>query len=336
VAEFVLPVLSPFSLDYTLESGQVFRWRRKGGWWYGVVSGEVMKARQKGDSVICVTGGQKLDSPSVRSYFRLDVDLEGILASIMKDEEISLAVQKFYGLRLVRQDPWECLASFVLATNSNIPRIEGMVASLSERFGESIEFEGDTFHSFPSPASLAEAEPSALDACGLGYRAPFIRHVSKVVRDGGVDLLELGLRTYEEARDILLRELPHDKALLGVGPKVADCVLLYSCGKDEAFPIDVWVARALSLSHPEFFPKKVLAALDRGAKVRLGWRDYQHVSQAARGYYGEYAGFAQQYIYMDARTSEPRPFLRGSSAPSTSRVRRPRPAAHPRARSRRS
>jgi N-glycosylase/DNA lyase len=299
--EFVLGLETPFSLDYTLGSGQVFRWENRGEWWYGVVRGGVLKVKQEGDSIRCVSSSDSLGGPFVRSYFRLDEPLEPILSSIMKDEAMTSAVQKFYGLRLVRQEFWECLASFLLATNANIPRIKKMVSTVCSRFGEPTEFEGLTYFGFPGPERLSQAQTAELRDCGLGYRAPFLKRVAESVSRGTVDGGEVEMMAYESAHRTLLKVLSGEKLLLGVGPKVADCVLLYSCGKDEAFPIDVWIARELSASYPNLVEPKVLKKLTSFPAGKLTQREYSELSQTARNYFGRYAGYAQQYLYMLGR-----------------------------------
>jgi N-glycosylase/DNA lyase len=301
--EFTIGLESPFSLEYTLESGQVFRWQNRGEWWYGVVSGGALKIKQEGDSLKCVTGSDSLDGAFVRSYFKLDVELEKVLSSIMKDETITLAVQTFYGLRLIRQERWECLASFVLATNSNIPRIKKMVQAVSARFGEPLQFEGIEYRAFPKPEILSEAPLSDLRACGLGYRAPFLKHVAASVEEGTVDFSELSLLDYEEARGTLVKGLLGEKLLPGVGPKVADCVLLYSFDKDEAFPIDVWIAREVVRSYPTLLDSSLRTKLAPEKRVKIGRRDYDRISSAVRSYFGPYAGYAQQYLFMMARSA---------------------------------
>ncbi|MBI3840806.1 MAG: DNA-3-methyladenine glycosylase 2 family protein [Thaumarchaeota archaeon] len=302
--EFTIGLESPFSLDYTLESGQVFRWARKGEWWYGEVSGGLLKARQEGGTLRCESSSDLLGSEFVRNYFRLDEDIEPILASIAKDKVITEAVQKFYGTRLIRQDRWECLASFVLATNANIPRIKKMISEICTRFGEQFEFDGSQYHSFPGPEKLASAPVAELRECGLGYRAPFLKRVATSVDQGGLDFGELVMRDYEESRKMLLTKLFGSKLLLGVGPKVADCVLLYSCDKDEAFPIDVWIARELSRSYPRIIPLQIRKKLTPEAKAKLTTGDYEKVSKSVRRHFGVYAGYAQLYLYMAARSSD--------------------------------
>lgn len=300
--EFTLGLEAPFSLDYTLDSGQVFRWERRGEWWYGVVAGGVVKVRAEQDSLQCVSSMEVLGSSFLRSYFRLDEPFESVLASIAKDSTMNEVVQRFYGLRLVQQERWECLASFILATNSNIPRIKKMVAAVCSRFGDLLEFEGARFSSFPKPEALAGARLSDLTDCGLGYRASFLKRVAESVAAGRIDFTELTQLDYESAQKLLVSELLGEKILLGVGPKVADCVLLYSCRKDEAFPIDVWIARELLRSYPRLLAPDIRKKLRSAQKIRLGLADYAKVSKSARKYFGSYAGYAQQYLYSMARS----------------------------------
>jgi len=299
--EFTMRIGSPFSLDYTLESGQTFRWQKQGEWWYGVVSRGALRLRQEGVTLICVPGSEFINSVFIRSYFRLDVELGKVLSSIMKDDTIALAVQTFYGLRLVRQERWECLASFVLATNSNIPRIKKMVQAICTRFGEPFQFEGMDYYAFPKPEVLAEASVSDLRGCGLGYRAPFLKQVASSVYNGRVDFSNLSMLDYIDARNTLTKELHGEKLLPGVGLKVADCVLLYSFEMDEAFPIDVWIAREIAKSYPALLDSDMRRKLGTGSRARIGRGDYDRVSRKLRFYFGQFAGYAQQYLFMMAR-----------------------------------
>jgi N-glycosylase/DNA lyase len=299
--EFTVPISTPFSLEYTMESGQLFRWERRGDWWQGVVEGTVLMARQEAEGLRCVSGSDAVDGVFVKGYFRLDEDLNHILGSIAKDDNVTRATLRFYGLRLVRQPRWECLASFVLATNANIPRIKKMVSAICTRFGEPFEFQGATFHKFPTADRLSMASVGDLTGCGLGYRASFLRHVATSVAQGKVGFSQLDPLGYEEARELLLTELPGEKVLLGVGPKVADCVLLYSCGKEESFPIDVWIAKVLAKSYPKLLGPALKRKYARDGKVKLSPSDYIKISRRVRDYFGEYAGYAQQYLYMAAR-----------------------------------
>ena len=299
--EYTISLDSPFSLEYTLESGQLFRWERRGEWWSGTVSGGALRLKQEGDLLRCSASSEEIDNEFVACFFRLHVDLDHILTSISKDDTISRAIEKFYGLRIVSQNSWECLASFVLATNANIPRIRKMIGAISSRYGEKFEFEGERHSTFPTPQALAAASAKDLVGCGLGYRAPFLRQVATSVAEGMVDFAALASMGYHESRKLLLTELLGQKLLLGVGPKVADCVLLYSCGKDEAFPIDVWIANVLAASYPELLGPVAQKKYAAEGKVKLSPSDYDRISARVRAYFGKYAGYAQQYLFIAAR-----------------------------------
>jgi N-glycosylase/DNA lyase len=296
----------PFNLRYTLDSGQAFRWSEKGEWWYGVLGTGVVKLKQEGAALVCVSSSDALNSHVLFNYLGLEEDLEHILSSIMKDGNITEAVQTFYGLRLIKQDIWECLLSFAIATNSNIPRIRGMISNLCQRLGEPVEFEGARYSLFPSPERVAEAGLTDLVECGLGYRARFVKGIAEAVRDGRRNLDELRLHDYSQARELLMEELLGKKTLMGIGPKVADCVLLFSCNKDSAFPIDVWIARVLARSYPHLFDdslKEKLASKVSG-KTSLSEATYDRLAACARAYFGEFAGYAQQYLFHHERMEE--------------------------------
>ena len=296
----------PFDLGHTLDSGQSFRWAVRGEWWYGVILGSAIKVRQEEASLVCETGDERLTPRSVHEYFRLDDSLERIYSKIMKDQHVTEAIQRFYGLRLINQDVWECLVSFVIATNTNIPRIKLMISKLCERFGEKATFEGNTYSVFPTASALAEASLVDLTGCGLGYRARFVRSVAQKVSTGTVDLEELRLLDYERAKDLLTERILGEKTLLGIGRKAADCILLFSCGKDSSFPIDVWMARVLSKYYPKLFDRETARRLDSHVShsTRLTSGQYEKVSASMRKYFGDYAGYAQQYLFHDARKSK--------------------------------
>jgi len=221
----------------------------------------------------------------------------------MKDEHVTEAVQRFYGLRLMRQDIWECLLSFVIATNANIPRISLMIRTICERFGEEVSFEGIRYRLFPTPDALSSASTEALVACGLGYRARFVKSVAETVSSGAIHLDELRLFDYARARETLIERILGKKTLLGIGRKAADCVLLFSCEKDSAFPIDVWIARVLARNYPRVIGRQNARLLNShlAKKARLPPAAYDEITSKMRGYFGEYAGYAQQYLFHDAR-----------------------------------
>jgi N-glycosylase/DNA lyase len=305
MGEFTINTLGvPFNLGYTLESGQSFRWTESGEWWVGVIPGGVVKVRQEGASLVCVTSSDAIDSHALFRYLGLEEDLERVLASIMKDEKITEAVQKFYGLRIMKQDVWETLLSFAMATNANIPRIRTMVSNLCQRYGAQVQFEGRVYPLFPSPESVAAASVQELTALGLGYRARFVKSIAEAVDLGTVKLEELRLFDYPEARELLTQELFGRKTLMGIGPKVADCVLLFSCDKDSAFPIDVWMARVLSGYYPHLFAPELKEKLGTAVsgKTNISPSMYDTLASSAREYFGDHAGYAQQYLFHNERT----------------------------------
>jgi N-glycosylase/DNA lyase len=302
--EFTVALDTPFSLEHTLRSGQVFRWEKRGDWWCGLVAGASLKAMQEGDVLRCESSSDRVDSIFVSEYFRLKDDLDQILAHLSKGKLLVRAVERFYGLRLIRQDPWECLASFVLATNANIPRIMKMVSAICERFGTPFVVDRETLRAFPTPQRLASASVAELRGCGLGYRAPFLKRVAMSVADGKVDFVLVSSLKYDDARKELLKELFGEKVLLGVGPKVADCVLLYSCGKDEAFPIDVWISRTLAGFYPRLLLPSLRSRFASSKAQKLSPADYARISSSARRYFGKHAGYAQQYLYMAAKEED--------------------------------
>ena len=273
----------PFNLDVTLCCGQVFRWEQRGGWWFGVVGDRVVRVRQAG-GVLEFSGA---DEAFVKNYFSLDHDLEGIAREIGKDEHVKAALREFWGLRLIRQEPWECLASFICATYKSVAAIRLMLVKLSEKFGEKITFEGEEFHAFPSAGRLAAASLAELEACGLGYRARYLSQTARMVVEGGFDVDALRKMPYVEAKRVLL-------GFPGVGRKVADCVLLFSLGKLEAFPVDVWMKRVLLRHYAGCFEAGFVKKLEKDG---LSDGDYERLSGFGRAYFGGYAGYAQEYLY---------------------------------------
>lgn len=280
---------TPFDLHFTLCCGQTFRWEKRGEWWYGIVEDHIVKIRQNGQ----VLQFENVDSKFVINYFGLSDDLSQILPSIRKDKFISAAIDRLWGLRILRQTPWECLISYICATYKNVPSIKRMLLNLSAKFGQDLRFEGQSFCTFPTVATLARASVNELAECGLGYRAKYVFATAKMIRDEKYEVESLNRLSMEEARQELLH-------FPGVGLKVADCVLLFSLGKVEAFPVDVWVKRAVvkyySKHFPEAFIKKV--ASERSPSNA----EYEKLNAFGREYFGKYAGYAQEYLYFNERT----------------------------------
>ena len=267
----------PFNLDVTLACGQVFRWDRTAdGWWYGVVGSRALKIRQDGQT-LTYTGAP---ASFIRHYFSLDQDLEAILSDIDCDPFIHESITKNRGLRLVRQPPWECTISYICSTNSNIPTIRKRIASIAKKYGNPVEFEGKTWYAFPRPEPISCGSHEELVECKLGYRQPYVYETSCMVTD-------------EKAWEEKVRRLPYEKArkelmkLHGVGPKAADCILLFAFQKYEAFPVDVWIRRIIQQHY--------LPDLATGAPLTN--REYDAISRFARNHFGEFCGYAQEYLF---------------------------------------
>ena len=279
---------TPFNLNYTLTCGQTFRWERHNNWWHGVTRETLVKIRQRDDLLQFQTFPENVGDIFIWSYFRLDDDLPHIYSRIEKDRHIRKAVKKFRGLRLMRQDPWECLISYICATNTNIPAIKDMVKNMCTRFGKRIIVEGTEAYTFPKPHDLAEASLRELRLCKLGFRAERVKQTSKLVSNGNLNLEALKKMPYEKAKKELM-------SLPGVGPKVADCVLLFSLDKLEAFPIDVWMKRVILEFYREHFKKSFVKKME--TKKSLSPNEYEIISSFGRRYFGEYVGYAQEYLF---------------------------------------
>lgn len=287
--KILLDVSCPFNLDVTLCCGQAFRWDKRGEWWYGIVEQDAFKIRQITDQLEF----DNADWGFVRDYFGLDDNLPKILSKISKDEHIKQAIKTFYGLRIPRQNPWECLISYICATYKNIKAIRQMLLNLSKKFGEKTSFDSYTFYAFPTIEKLAKATIGELTECGLGYRAKYVSETAKKVYEEGFELERLRKLSYEKSKEELLR-------FPGVGLKVADCVLLFSIGKFEAFPVDVWIRRLILKYYSNHLPNEfVQKILDRKSLTDL---EYKALNLLGRNYFGEYAGYAQEYLYHYERT----------------------------------
>jgi len=279
LAQTAFPVKN-YDLALTLASGQAFRWRRSGGVWEGVIGSRWVRLRQEADCIRAETSGQEEDWQWLRHYLQTEVDLESILAAFPDDPPMREAVAACRGLRLLRQEPWECLASFICSSSKQIVQIEQIVGLLSRRFGPKLAmpFGMNCAGAFPTVERLAAASEAELRECKLGFRAPYLSGAARKLAAGEVDLSGLGGLPLEKARAALL-------TLPGVGIKIADCVLLFAYGFQEAFPVDVWITKALQQL---YFPKR------RANLPRL--------RQFSRTHFGPHSGYAQQYLFHYMRT----------------------------------
>jgi N-glycosylase/DNA lyase len=269
-----------YDLDATLTSGQAFGWERSAESWIGVVNRRWVKLTQAGTVIRAQTAEPQTEWSWLADYLQPGVDLDRILATFPSDPDMRAAIESCRGLRLLRQDPWECLAAFILSSSKQIVQIRQIVAALGDRFGSPVVVpagERPAF-AFPPAQRLASATEAELRRCKMGFRAPYLLGTAQRIAAGQCDLAGLRQLPLAEARAQLLK-------LPGVGDKVADCVLLFAGGFPTAFPIDVWIAKAL---RKYYF---------RGRRVRpLRLRRY-----VARRF-GPNAGYAQQYLFHYIRT----------------------------------
>jgi N-glycosylase/DNA lyase len=326
-----------YDLAATLDSGQAFRWHPGNDSWVGVIGQRWVRLTQKRDGIRAETAGRVTDWQWLRDYLQTETDLDAVLKTFPDDAPMRDAVAACRGLRVLRQDPWECLASFILSSTKQIVQIRQIVALLCERFGEPIarpaatwerrRLAGPQHHdepvrspagrqrsqtilssedgragsplpaatspneqrrarsdapyrpfSFPTAERLAAVTEAELRACKMGFRAPYLLAAARQIAGGRFDLERLRHLPLAGAREELMK-------LRGVGGKIADCVLLFAYGFDGAFPVDVWVERAL---RELFFPS-----------CRVSDKRLRHF---AATHFGPHAGYAQQYLFHYIRT----------------------------------
>ena len=291
----IIPKEHSFNPAFTFECGQVFRWNRL--WkkrWEGIVAGSLVRVDEDSISVIADSENRsrKETEDVIWNYFSLSDDFRKVSSTFPSDEYLRAALQEYPGLRLLAQDPWECLISFVCSINSNIPSIRLKIENLCSRFGKKIN---RTSRAFPPPKSLAFSRESDLLECKVGFRWKYIKQISQVVVEGRLDLEGLRKLRYNRA----LKELVSESSgkTFGVGPKVADCVLLFSLGKFEAFPIDVWMLRCINDHYPD-----IIQGILKSGSSQITPAKYYATGDRMREYFGEFAGYAQQYLYMKTRS----------------------------------
>jgi len=279
----MLSDIVPLNLDLTIDSGQVFLWNKLNGYWYGIYGNNVVKVSISNNTLEFSSYPEHINCERI---FRLDDDLNTITRAISKDGIMREAVSMLKGLRLMRQEPYQCLLSFICATNTSIAMIRRMLTNLSTRFGRKVEYDGFKFYLFPEPKRLADASINDLCKCSVGYRARFIKQAARIIHSKSVDFEKLKSASYEDAKEELMD-------VLGIGQKVADCILLFSLEKLDAFPIDIWVARAIINYYSNLF--------DIRFEDKISPKTYRLLSTRMREYFGSYAGYAQQYLYCYAR-----------------------------------
>jgi len=269
---------SRINIDYTINSGQVFLWEKFDKNWYGINGKEIFCIRQN---------PFKLSSSTKKSsdLFRQTDNVEKILKNISKDKIVRASTKKFQGLRLIRQNPFQCYISFICSSNTNIKNIKQMLQKLCKKFGRQVKFEEKYFFTFPDPQTLANASLRDLLSCGLGFRAKSVKKASEDVVVKKVDFDHLKKIDYITAKKTL-------KSVRGIGNKVADCILLFSLEKLEAFPIDRWTWRILKKYYSEKFELQ---------NKTLTEKKYEEIHEKIVEYFGPYAGYAQQFLFKMER-----------------------------------
>jgi len=276
---------SSIDVENSINSGQVFLWKKNQDYWYGI----------NGQDVLCIDSNANINSFQNLEvdFFRKGDDIEKIIKSISKDKIVKNAVRKYQGLRILRQDPFQCLISFIISSNSNIPKIKLCLENIVQKFGKKIKFQNQDFFLFPKPNKLAKVSIDEIKDCGVGYRAEFIKESAKKISSKEIDLEYLKKCNYQEAKENLC-QIP------GVGNKVADCVLLFSLNKLQAVPLDRWIVRILGTYYSNKFEIKTKTITEK---------QYGILHEKIVNHFGPYAGYSQQFLFKMERENYQKKWL---------------------------
>lgn len=289
-----LPWAESLHLEHTFRCGQIFRWHQHGEIWYGPYHGGSLAVRHLLSAVEVRALGVEATAREAWEFLGLDVSLGEVYRCLGDDPWVLRAIEAAAGLRVLRQDPWECLAGYICSQNSNIPKIELSLERLSRLAGTVHRWpEGVEVAALPGPVALAEIPVDALKETALGYRCGYLSAAARCVASGEIGLPALRQAGYDTALEALLR-------IPGVGRKVADCIMLFSLEKPEAFPVDVWVRRVLHELYPKPLTRYLPDLEDRSEKP-LSAREYDAMVRFARTRWGRLAGYAQQYLFHARR-----------------------------------
>lgn len=252
-----------FDLNLTLSCGQAFRWRQlENGFWHGVAYGKSLDIGRDTDGLLLKNTTLSDYETLWADYFDLRRDYASLCERFCADKHLNTAVSLYPGIHILKQEPWEALCSFIISQCNNIPRIQGIIDRLCSCFGEKIGV-GD--YSFPSAAKLAALKAGDLEPIRAGYRSKYILDAARKISSGEVNLDSLARRPIGEAREQLAK-------IQGVGNKVAECTLLYGCGRSEAFPVDVWVKRVMDELYPKGLPVCANGAQGIAQQYLFHWR----------------------------------------------------------------
>ena len=272
-------------IDNSINSGQVFLWKKIKKNWYGV----------DGQNILKINEGGKIESiqNTKTDFFRKNDDIQKIIKSISKDKTVKKAISQYEGLRLFNQDPFQCMISFIISSNSNIQKIKNSLEKISKKFGTKLVVQNEEFYLFPKPEKIAKASINEIKTCGVGYRAPFIKEAAKMVTSKKINFEYLKNSDYNEAKRNL-RLIP------GVGNKVADCIMLFSLNKLDAFPLDTWMIKILEKYYSKEFQIETKTITEK---------QYQILHEKIVDYFGPYCGYAQQFLFKMERENYEKKWL---------------------------
>ncbi|MBE6783822.1 MAG: DNA-3-methyladenine glycosylase 2 family protein [Ruminococcaceae bacterium] len=251
------------NLDYSLDCGQSFRWKKSENIWQAVAFGKKISIEQKDENTLFFYDTTEDDFEKIwKIYFDFERDYKTILSRFENDSYLYEAIKKYRGIRVLNQEPWEAICSFIISQNNNIPRIKGIIDRLCETFGEDL---GDGFYSFPSAEKIAELTAEDLAPLRSGFRAKYILDAAKKVAEKEIDFDSIYINDISYGREELMK-------IKGVGPKVAECALLYGFKKSDAFPVDVWVKRIMSELYPDGIPACAYPEIGIAQQYLFHWR----------------------------------------------------------------
>lgn len=275
----ILEGAQSFNVNHIFDCGQCFRWiKQQDGSYIGVAKNKVVKVASSNNNITIFNTNLQEFFSVWEDYFDLKADYGQYMKRLSFDKTMEKAISGGNGIRILRQDTFEALISFIISASNNIPRIMKIVDSLCALYGEEIEFEGKTYYSFPDAEKLRGVTAEDLAPIRSGFRAKYIADAVEKVLNGTVQLEKLKDMPREEARKHLMQ-------INGVGPKVADCVLIFGAGRLDVFPVDTWIDKAMKNLYPEAC---------KGVNVR----------QAGENLFGDICGLAQQYIFYYARENK--------------------------------
>lgn len=273
------------NVENSINSGQVFLWRKNGNYWYGINGQDILKISNSGS----IKSYQNIKT----DFFRKRDNIEKIIKSISKDSITKKAVKQYAGLRILEQDPFQCLISFITSSNSNIQKIKSSLEKMSKKFGVKVKFDNQEFFLFPKPEKLANASINEIKNCGVGYRARFIKEAANRTVLEKINFEYLKKSNYQNAKDEIC-------LIPGVGNKVADCVLLFSLNKLESFPLDRWMIRILEKYYSDKFQLETKTITEK---------QYGILHEKIVNHFGPYAGYSQQFLFKMERENYQKKWL---------------------------